>query len=77
MEMVSHGYKGQSFYVDKPSVTDRNLITAGSTGSLLWARQITEHLEVFKSDTLESWYEYFRTGDPLHFFELMQTIQTG
>lgn len=77
LEMVSPGYKGQSFYVDKPSMTDRNLITAGSTGSLLWARHIIEHLGVFKSDTMESWYEYFRTGESRHFFALMQTMQTG
>ena len=30
------------------------LITAGSTGALLWAKQIIEHLGVFQSNTLES-----------------------
>ena len=60
LEMVSPLYKGQSFYIDKPSVADNNLITASSTGSLLWAKQIIEHLGVFESNTLESWYEYFR-----------------
>jgi putative intracellular protease/amidase len=77
LEMVSPGYKGQSFYIDKPSVADNNLITAGSTGSLLWAKQIIEHLGVFKSNTLESWYEYFNTGKPEHFFALMQTLPSG
>jgi len=77
LEMVSPGYKGQSFYIDKPSVGDNNLITAGSTGALLWAKQIIKHLDVFKSDTLELWYEYFRTGDPKHFFALMQTLPSG
>ena len=47
LEMVSPGYKGQSFYIDKPSVADNNLITASSTGALLWAKQIIEHLEDF------------------------------
>ena len=32
---------------------------------LLWAKQIIEHLGVFQSNTLESWYEYFRTGAPV------------
>lgn len=72
--MVSPCYKGQSFYIDKPSVADHNLITASSTGALLWAKQIIEHLGVFQSDTLESWYEYFSTGEPGHFFALMQTL---
>ena len=77
LEMVSPGYKGQSFYMDKPSVADNNLITAGSTGGLLWAKQIIEHLGVFQSNTLESWYEYFSTGKPEHFFALMQTLPSG
>lgn len=77
LEMVSPGYKGQSFYVDEPSVTDNNLITASSTGALLWAKQIIEHLGVFQSDTLEAWYEYFSTGEPEHFFTLMQTLPSG
>lgn len=76
LEMVSPGYKGQSFYVDKPSAADNNLITAGSTGALLWAKQIIEYLGVFQSNTLESWYEYFSTGDPGHFFALMESLSS-
>lgn len=75
LEMVSPSYNGQSFYIDKPSVTDHNLITASCTGALLWTKQIIEHLGVFQSDTLESWYQYFSTGEPQHFFALMQTLQ--
>jgi putative intracellular protease/amidase len=77
LEMVSPGYKGQSFYIDKPSVVDNNLITASCTGALLWAKQIIEHLGVFQSNTLESWYEYFSTGEPKHFFALMQTLPSS
>ena len=77
LEMVSPSYTGQSFYTDKPSVADHNLITAGSTGGLLWAKQIIEHLDVFQSDTLEAWYHYFSTGKPEHFFALMQTLPSN
>lgn len=76
LEMVSPCYKGQSFYVDKPSVTDNNLITASSTGALLWAKQIIKHLGVFETKTLEAWYDYFNTGKPEHFFALMQTLSS-
>lgn len=76
LEMVSPCYKGQSFYVDKPSVTDNNLITASSTGALLWAKQIIERLDVFETRTLEAWYDYFNTGKPEHFFALMQTLSS-
>lgn len=74
LEMAAPGYRGQSFYVDQLSVADHNLITAGSAGALLWAKQIIGHLGVFRSDTLEAWYEYFSTGKPEHFFALMQTL---
>lgn len=77
LEMVSPGYKGQSFYIDKPSVADRNLITASCTGALLWAKQIIEHLGIFEANTLEAWYKYFSTGEPEHFFALMQTLPSG
>lgn len=77
LEMVAPGYKGQSFYVDQLSVADHNLITAGSAGALLWAKQIIGHLGVFQSDTLEVWYEYFSTGKPDRFFALMQTLPSG
>ena len=74
LEMVSPSYKGQVFYVDKPSVADHNLITASSTGALLWTKQIIERLKVFQPDTLDSWYAYFSTGEAQHFFALMQTL---
>lgn len=77
LKMFSPGYKGQDFYIDKPSVADNNLITAGSAGALLWAKQIIGHLNVFQPDTLESWYAYFTTGKPEHFFALMQTLPSG
>ncbi len=77
LEMVSPCYKGQNFYIDKPSVKDNNLITAGSAGALLWAKQIIERLGVFEANTLEAWYDYFNTGKPEYFFALMQTLPSG
>lgn len=74
LEMFCPAYKGQNFYVDEPSVADNNLITANPTASLLWTKQILEHLGVFQADTLEFWYEYFSTGKAESFFALMQTL---
>lgn len=74
LEMFSPAYQGLDFYIDEPSVADNNLITASSTGSLLWAKQIIEYLDVFQSDTLEFWYQYFSTGKEASFFALMQTL---
>lgn len=77
LEMVSPSYRGQYSYIDKPSVADSNLITASATGALLWTKKIIEHLGVFQSDTLEFWYDYFRTGDPKYFYGLMKTLQSN
>lgn len=77
LEMFCPDYKGQRFYVDQPSVADHNLITASSAGALLWAKQIIGHLGVFQADTLESWFDYFRTGEPEYFFALMQTLPSS
>lgn len=77
LETVSPAYKGQNFYIDKPSVTDGSLITASTTGALLWAKQIIEYLGIFEPNTLESWYKYFSTGKPEHFFALMQTLPSS
>lgn len=70
-------YKGQSFYIDKPAVSDNNLITASCTGSLLWTKLIIERLDVFEENTLKAWYNYFSTGDPNAFFALMQSLPTN
>lgn len=77
LEMFAPGYQGQGFYVDQTSVADHNLITAGSTGGLLWAKQIIERLGVFQADTLDAWYAYFTTGKPEHFYALMQTLPSS
>lgn len=77
LNMFCPDYKGQSYFVDKPAVSDGNLITASGTGALLWTKQIIEHLGVFRPDTLEAWYAYFSTGEAQHFFALMQTLPSA
>lgn len=77
LEMFCPTYKGQEFYLDQPSVSDNHLITANSTGALMWATQIIESLDVFEKDTLSAWYNYFNTGESNYFFELMETLPSA
>ncbi len=77
LDMFCPSYKGQSCYVDQPSVSDGSLITASGAGALLWAKQIIERLGVFRPDTLEAWYAYFSTGEAQHFFRLIQTLPSS
>ena len=74
LEMFAPNYQGQQFYVDQPAVADGNLITASPTGALEWAKQIIERADVFQTDTLNAWYDYFNTGKPEYFYALMQTL---
>lgn len=74
LEMFSSSYKGSQFYIDSPSVSDRNLITAGSTSTLEFARDIIRYLDVFNKDTIKAWYNYFSNGKYEDFFELMNTL---
>ena len=74
LERFAPGYRGQAHCADAPSVADGNLITAGCTGALAWARHILDRLDVFSPATLRAWYDYFRTGAPEHFFTLMQSL---
>lgn len=74
LDMFVPNYTGKDFYVDQPAAADNNLITASSTGGLLWAKQLIERLAVFQTDTLEAWYDYFNAGKPEQFYALMQTL---
>lgn len=74
LDMFCPTYQGQKLYLDVPSVSDNNLITASSAGALMWTKHIIECLNIFEQDTLEAWYHYFHTGEALYFFELMQTL---
>ncbi len=67
----SKDYSGKELYVNLPACGDRNLITASAAGGLLWAKQILEYLNVFPTKTINSWYNYFYTGDIKYFLELM------
>lgn len=74
LDMFAPEYHGQSCYVDCLSIADKNLITAGAAGDLLWAKHIIERMNVFEKDALDAWYDYFCTGEAQYFFKLMQAV---
>jgi len=72
---MAPNYKGAALYKEEAAVSDGNIVTAGSAGSLLWARYILEYLELFSPETIDAWYHYFSTGDAKYFGALMATFQ--
>lgn len=77
LEAFCPTYHGQKLYMDKPAVSDRNLITASSMGSLMWTKKIIESINVFEKDTLEAWYNYFYTGSFKYYYKLIQTLPSN
>ncbi|GAA0061941.1 DJ-1/PfpI family protein [Clostridium sp. CTA-1] len=71
LTLFSKQYSGKELYVNSPAVIDCNLITASSAGGLLWAKHIIQYLNVFPCEIIESWYNYYSTGDAKHFTELI------
>jgi hypothetical protein len=47
------------------------LITASSAGSLLWAKQIMEYLEIIPNEMIEAWINYYSIGDPKYYMEFL------
>lgn len=70
----SDKYQGEKYYKNTLAVMDKNLITASSAGSLLWARYIFENLKLYSHQTLEAWYNYFSSGKVEYFRELMNSF---
>jgi len=75
LTMFCPTYRGEANYIDKKIVVDGNLTTTSAAGGILLAREVIKLLDVFKNETLESWYDYFTTGDVKYFYTMMETLQ--
>ena len=73
----SKKYQGEKYYKDVPAVMDRNLITASSAGSLLWAKYIFESLKLYSYETTEAWYNYFSSGKVEYFEEMIASLSAS
>ncbi|MBT2368061.1 DJ-1/PfpI family protein [Streptomyces sp. ISL-10] len=58
------GYRGGERYVEADAVTDRDLITAGPTEPVAFAREIFARLGVYEGEQLDAWYRLFHDSDP-------------
>ncbi|WP_405924512.1 type 1 glutamine amidotransferase family protein [Streptomyces sp. NBC_00035] len=62
--LAATGYKGGERYVDADAVTDGNLITAGPTEPVAFAREVFGLLSVYEGEVLDAWYRLFHDSDP-------------
>ncbi|PES31042.1 glutamine amidotransferase, partial [Priestia megaterium] len=73
-KMVCPNYKGEKLYEVGPVVSDNNMITASGVAPLEFARDVLKKLDVFASNTLDSWYRLNKTQKSEYFFQLMSSI---
>ena len=74
LKMICPEYRGENKYIEKPAVADENLITASGLGALEFAFEVIKMLNVFKSETLESWYKLYTIREAEYFYSLMSSI---
>ena len=75
LKMVCPSYDGEKYYKYEGAVTDGSLITASGIAPLEFALHILKTLDVFLPQTLDSWYNLYKTQESKYFFELMNSIQ--
>ncbi|MFZ2527510.1 MAG: DJ-1/PfpI family protein [Rhodococcus sp. (in: high G+C Gram-positive bacteria)] len=61
--LAATGYAGSGHYIEADAVSDGNLITAGGTDPVAFARDIFALLGVYEGDVLDAWYRLFHDSD--------------
>jgi putative intracellular protease/amidase len=61
--LAATGYAGGERYVEADAVTDGNLVTAGPTEPVAFAREILRLLGVYEGEVLDAWYRLFHDSD--------------
>ena len=77
LKMFCPEYTGENFYLNQPTVTDNNLITASSFAVLEFSYEIFKRTNVMKTETLEAWYQLYKTKDAKFFHALMESLNTS
>ncbi|MEU8247689.1 DJ-1/PfpI family protein [Nonomuraea sp. NPDC048916] len=65
------GYAGAGRYLDEDAVTGGDLITAGPTEPVAFAREILRRLDVFRPDVLDAWFRLHARSDASAYEVLM------
>ncbi|AVZ74370.1 glutamine amidotransferase [Streptomyces lunaelactis] len=66
------GYKGGEHYREADAVTDGDLITAGPTEPVAFAREVFDRLGVYEGEKLDAWYRLFHDSDASA-FEILES----
>ena len=75
LKMICPDYSGEENYLNKPTVIDNNLITASGLAPLEFSYEVLKKMNVMKSETLEAWYQLYKTQDAKFFPLLMESLK--
>jgi putative intracellular protease/amidase len=75
LKMVCPEYQGEAYYKNDPAVTDGSLITATGIAPLEFTAEVLKALAVFSPETLDAWYQLYKTHESEYFYALMNSIQ--
>ncbi|MFW5416204.1 DJ-1/PfpI family protein [Nocardiopsis sp. CNT-189] len=70
--LAATGYRGGGRYREADAVTDGDLVTAGPTEPVAFAREVFARLGVFEPEVLDAWYRLFAHSDASAFEVLMK-----
>lgn len=68
---MQEGYAGGEHYVEADAVTGGDLISAGPTEPIAFAREILQRLDVYTPKVLEAWFRLYKQSDATAFEVLM------
>ncbi len=75
LKMFCPEYTGENFYLNQPAVTDDNLITASGIAPLEFSYEVLKRTNLMKTETLEAWYQLYRTKESKYFYALMESVE--
>ena len=75
LKMVCLDYSGSSYYINTLVVVDDNLITATGLAPLEFSYEVFKKMNVMKEDTLEAWYQLYKTKESKYFYSLMESLK--
>ncbi|MEV7724488.1 DJ-1/PfpI family protein [Streptomyces sp. NPDC087917] len=71
------GYGGADRYVEADAVTSGDLITAGPTEPVAFAREVFTRLDVYAPEVVDAWYRLFHDSDVSAYPVLMEAAEAG
>jgi len=75
LKMICPNYKGEKYFFNQPVVIDNNIITATGLAPLEFTYETLKKINIMGENTIDAWYNLYKTREDKYFFELMESIK--